>query len=55
MRIKYEIFIKRNKTLKARANYVEGRDNLKKKILEFNNRSRIRIIGDTRENRLLRV
>jgi hypothetical protein len=37
MRIECEIFIKRNKTPKARANYAEERDNLKKRILEFNN------------------
>jgi hypothetical protein len=55
MRIEYGIFISRNKTPGTRANYAEGRDNLEKRILEVYNRSRVRIISDMRENRLLRA
>jgi hypothetical protein len=55
MRIEYETFIKRNRTPGARANHVRGRDNLKKRTLKVYNRSRIRIIGDIRENRFLRT
>jgi hypothetical protein len=55
MRIEYGTSIRRNKTPGARANHARGRDNLKKRILEVYNRPRIRIIGDMRENRLLRA
>jgi hypothetical protein len=37
MRIECGIPIKRNKTPEAYANYAGGRDNLKKRILEFSN------------------
>ena len=37
MRIEYETPIKRNKTPEARANYAEGRGNLKKKTPEVYN------------------
>jgi hypothetical protein len=37
MRIECGIFIKRNKTPRARANYIRGRGNLEKRILEVYN------------------
>jgi hypothetical protein len=55
MRIECGTPIKRNKTPGARANYVRERDNLEKRILEVYNRSRVRIISNIRENRLLRA
>jgi hypothetical protein len=55
MRIEYEIPIRRNRTPGARANHARGRDNLKKRTPEVYNRPRVRIIGDMRENRLLRA
>jgi hypothetical protein len=55
MRIEYGIPIKRNGTPGARANHVRGRGNLKKRTPEVYNRSRVRIINNIRENRLLRV
>jgi hypothetical protein len=47
--------IRTNRTPGARANHARRRGNLKKRILEVCNRSRVRIIGDMRENRLLRA
>jgi hypothetical protein len=55
MRIECGIPIKRNRTPGARANHVRGRGNLEKRIPEVYNRPRVRIIGDMRENRLLRA
>jgi len=55
MRIECGIPIRRNRTPGARANYARRRGNLKKRIPEVYNRSRIRIISDIRENRLLRT
>jgi hypothetical protein len=55
MRIECGIFIRRNRTPEARANHAKERNNLKKRTLEVYNRSRVRIIGDMRENRLLRA
>jgi hypothetical protein len=55
MRTEYGIPIKGNGTPGARANHARGRGNLKKRIPEVCDRSRVRIIGDMRENRLLRA
>jgi hypothetical protein len=55
MRIEYGTPIRRNGTPGARANHARGRGNLKKRTPKVYNRSRIRIIGDIRENRLLRI
>jgi len=55
MRIECGTPIKRNRTPGARANHARGRGNLKKRTPEVCNRSRVRITGDMRENRLLRA
>jgi hypothetical protein len=55
MRIECGISIKRNETPGARANHARERSNLEKRTPEVCNRSRVRIISDMRENRLLRA
>jgi hypothetical protein len=55
MQIEYETSIRRNRTPGARANHVRERGNLEKRTPEVCNRPRIRITGDMRENRFLRV